>query len=1029
METSTKPERVVDFILDWLRSNNLKKTESCLFNEIQRHVGQTTATGTKCAEATIREYPQQKRQLSYPFESACGDVGTVSPRKPVENGPEDNTLADKEFDKTLTKQLKLLVSEITKDKTAQPTAAAEPEKATEEAANEPTATAEATSGPSSPTPSSLVAQQTTPEGEGSAPAPAEAKEEAKEEDEIEVPEVPAVVEEVLTELTAAAAPTPPPAPVINYEDPFDVEDWPSADEIGFVRVPAATGDEMYELWDDEEARGYYHQTGYMPQIEDAKTDDFFAPQAVYNHQQRHSQRFYQPNAQQMYMQQYADPYAQAAAYGYHPQAMQQAYAATSPVMPVQPVSVEPTSPLSPTSLLSTEVAAGNSPEKTLSTENVETESSSSSGTSTPPGSKESESTRCSTPASGEATETTTPAPAATETAEETAATTDPTSPTTTTTVESAVASPIPASPTTGASEVSMLVNTTNSTKEIIQELPEEEEATEETEATATETVEEPKTTPEVSDEATKAKEEPAETVNAEVVKEAEVVEEQVATKDTPEEEPAKAAVEESTVSTEEEPPAAHGQPVEPVSPTSSQSQPKQEVASPTSTTSAELAEHQKQLQALQALQATQVQYGQYPQQQQPQYASQLAQQQAYQQAYQQQYQQYYAQQQAAQQAYYQQQLQAQQAAAAQAQTMSEEERKKEENITYEAFDLKVIYQRGKTGFEEHKDFPIKIGCIIAGRYQILEQLGAAAFSRAVQCVDLKTGQLVCIKIIRNNKDFFDQSLDEIKLLQHINASGDADGNCVLQLYDYFYHKEHLFLVCELLRDNLYEFSKYNRENGDEPYFTIPRLQKIARQVLTALIFTHGLNLIHCDLKPENILIKSYSRCEIKVIDFGSSCFTSDHLSSYVQSRCYRAPEVILGLPYNQKIDIWSLGAILAELLTGHVLFHNESVATMMARIVSICGKVPENMVRKGRYAHRFFTKRGVLFERVQINKHAAHMFYLYPKRTKLSNRLGTGDNLFLDFVRQMLQIDPAKRPTAKEAMEHPFLSHDYGPIN
>jgi len=62
-----------------------------------------------------------------------------------------------------------------------------------------------------------------------------------------------------------------------------------------------------------------------------------------------------------------------------------------------------------------------------------------------------------------------------------------------------------------------------------------------------------------------------------------------------------------------------------------------------------------------------------------------------------------------------------------------------------------------------------------------------------------------------------------------------------------------------------------------------------------------------------------------VIDFGSSCFTRDHLSSYVQSRSYRAPEVILGLPYDQKIDLWSLGAILAELLTGYVLFQNDSV--------------------------------------------------------------------------------------------------------
>ena len=57
-----------------------------------------------------------------------------------------------------------------------------------------------------------------------------------------------------------------------------------------------------------------------------------------------------------------------------------------------------------------------------------------------------------------------------------------------------------------------------------------------------------------------------------------------------------------------------------------------------------------------------------------------------------------------------------------------------------------------------------------------------------------------------------------------------------------------------------------------------------------------------------------------MIDLGSSCFITDHLSSYVQSRSYRAPEVILGLPYGQKIDIWSLGCILAELATGYVLF-------------------------------------------------------------------------------------------------------------
>ena len=168
---------------------------------------------------------------------------------------------------------------------------------------------------------------------------------------------------------------------------------------------------------------------------------------------------------------------------------------------------------------------------------------------------------------------------------------------------------------------------------------------------------------------------------------------------------------------------------------------------------------------------------------------------------------------------------------------------------------------------------------------------------AVLGLALRTGRQVCVKVIKNSKDFFDQSLDEVQLLQYINGKineEEGGGAHVLTMHDFFYFKEHLFLVCELLRDNLYEFSRFNRESGSEPYFTLPRLRRIARQCLDALVFVHGLDLIHCDLKPENILIKSYSRCEIKVIDFGSSCFTTDHLSSYVQSRSYRAPEVMLG---------------------------------------------------------------------------------------------------------------------------------------
>lgn len=369
---------------------------------------------------------------------------------------------------------------------------------------------------------------------------------------------------------------------------------------------------------------------------------------------------------------------------------------------------------------------------------------------------------------------------------------------------------------------------------------------------------------------------------------------------------------------------------------------------------------------------------------------------------------------------------------------------------YTTFNLRVVHRLNRTGFEEHKEFPARLGSVVAGRYQLTEFLGSAAFSQAVQALDLQTGMMVCMKIIKNNKDFFDQSLDEVKLLKLVNQRDPADAKGLLRLYDYFYHREHLFIVTELLRANLYEFQKFNLESGDEPYFTLDSLRSIARQVLTSLAFLHSLDLIHCDLKPENILIKSYSRCEVKVIDLGSSCFVTDHLSSYVQSRSYRAPEVIIGARYSTKVDVWSLGCILAELHTGEVLFQNDSLASLLARCVGILGPFDPDLLARGRYSTRFFTRSGLVYER---DKDTGAMLVLQPKKTTLAARLGfdpaavaaagtwagrgrkkggglggggrgggRGGAGFVDLLLWMLQPNPDSRPTASEALSHPWLS-------
>jgi dual specificity tyrosine-phosphorylation-regulated kinase 2/3/4 len=120
------------------------------------------------------------------------------------------------------------------------------------------------------------------------------------------------------------------------------------------------------------------------------------------------------------------------------------------------------------------------------------------------------------------------------------------------------------------------------------------------------------------------------------------------------------------------------------------------------------------------------------------------------------------------------------------------------------------------------------------------------------------------------------------------------------------------IVFELLEMNLYELIKSHNFSGLEPNF----VKNIANQLINCINFLQKNNIIHCDLKPENILLKDWNKTDIKVIDFGSSCFDNEKLYAYIQSRYYRAPEVILGLGYNPQIDMWSYGCVLAEISTG-----------------------------------------------------------------------------------------------------------------
>mmetsp|Transcript_9253 Transcript_9253/g.10212 ORF Transcript_9253/g.10212 Transcript_9253/m.10212 type:complete len:1096 (-) Transcript_9253:50-3337(-) len=371
----------------------------------------------------------------------------------------------------------------------------------------------------------------------------------------------------------------------------------------------------------------------------------------------------------------------------------------------------------------------------------------------------------------------------------------------------------------------------------------------------------------------------------------------------------------------------------------------------------------------------------------------------------------------------------------------------------EYFNLPIIYKSHVTGFEPTKDLYLEPGNVVAGQYLVENELGSAAFSTAYRCIDLNSDssgngeyhEEVCLKVIKNTKDFFDQSLDEIKILELLRQTGRCNENNIVEMKKFFYHREHLVIVTELLRQNLFEFGKFIVDNNEEPYFTLQRLCYLTRQVLVALNFVHSLSLVHSDVKPENILLSSYSRAKVKLIDFGSSCYLTDRQSSYIQSRSYRAPEVVLGLPYDGKIDVWSLGCVVAEMFTGEVTFQNDSIVSMLSRIEAICGPFPRHMIAQGRQSNRFFTKSGLLYELVEPeenrNNSTLHgedpgLFDVFqPKRTTLASRLGFDPKilqrpvtsneqeqaLFVDFCQSLLTIDPDSRPTAAQALQHPWI--------
>lgn len=344
------------------------------------------------------------------------------------------------------------------------------------------------------------------------------------------------------------------------------------------------------------------------------------------------------------------------------------------------------------------------------------------------------------------------------------------------------------------------------------------------------------------------------------------------------------------------------------------------------------------------------------------------------------------------------------------------------------------------------------------------------------------------------------SITEAGFSLSASTTATSSDKSIIRLQCYFMYCSHLCLVFEMLGPNLYEILKKRQFRG----LPIEAVRALVRQAAEGIQLLGTRNVVHCDLKPENILMvrsdvdSVIAECKkmgtvetkedlgrvpdkdliskptqsnsdkpgsdeannqwIKLIDFGSACFEGQTTHTYIQSRFYRSPEVLIGLPYDSAIDIWSLGCVAAELFLGLPILPGVHEHDQLGRILEMVGPLPDWMVEQGSKSGKFFkhafhsddsTQSEWLFRTRQeyinvlteeekrskggLTKLEQQQTNRYFKKKRLEDivmhhgvcntqkdreQLG----LFVHFLKGLLHPDPWKRWTAHQVLNHPFLS-------
>ena len=393
-----------------------------------------------------------------------------------------------------------------------------------------------------------------------------------------------------------------------------------------------------------------------------------------------------------------------------------------------------------------------------------------------------------------------------------------------------------------------------------------------------------------------------------------------------------------------------------------------------------------------------------------------------------------------------------------------------------------IFDPATNGVEPSRELNMGAGDVIANEYEIHSPIGKGSFSTVFYAKSKTHARPVSVKILRNDKETFDAGLSEVRILAMIAKADPDNERALLRLLDFFYYREHLFIISELQHATLLAHYSQPSLNGGMPivprrmpivprrvpgllshgaicpksphhwlgplppprhpytghkrlsFYNAATVGKMAWQVIDALQFLHELGVTHCDIKTDNICVTDRGGTSFKLIDFGSATLAHDTHPSYLQTRWYRAPEVMLGDDWNGKIDLWSVGCCVAELLLGCPAFMFDSIALVLAAQRAMRGPFPARMLACP-LAPMFLTTAGVPYE--VDPKGAPKGVYFVESlpdsslRAVLTRQMVLGQEAFgashvdrcISFVESLLTLDPEERPTAAAALCCPFFEH------